>query len=134
MRRPPTTRALYNIRLCYDHMAGRVAVDLAKARETSRVIRVLHERDYELGPEGRAWFKRLGVDTDALRVLRRSFARRCLDWTERKPHLAGALGATLISRLVALGWVAPLPETRAVRITHRGARELKDRFGIMAHV
>ncbi len=132
-RRPRETMALYNIRQCYDHLAGRVAVDLAKALETSRVIRVRGERDYELGPEGQAWFKRLDVDTDALRGLRRSFARRCLDWTERKPHLAGALGATLFARLVALGWVAPLPRTRALRITHRGAREMEDRFGIVAH-
>ncbi len=132
-RRPRETMALYNIRKCYDHLAGRVAVDLAKALETSRVIRVRGERDYELGPEGQAWFKRLDVDTDALRGLRRSFARRCLDWTERKPHLAGPLGATLFARLVALGWVASLPRTRALRITHRGAREMEDRFGIVAH-
>jgi len=73
----------------------------------------------------------LGVDADALRGSRRSFARRCLDWTERRPHLAGALGAALLSRLLALGWVARLPETRAVRITHRGARELEGRLGIL---
>ena len=132
-RRPRGTVALYNIRTCYDHLAGRVAVDLARALEEFRVIRVHGERDYELGPEGEAWFKRLGVDTSALRGSRRSFARRCLDWTERKPHLAGALGATLFSRLVALEWVARLPRTRAVRITHRGARELENRFGIIVH-
>ena len=132
-RRPRETTALCNLRACYDHLAGRVATDLAKALETSRVIRVRGERDYELGREGQAWFKLLGVDTDIVRRSRRSFARRCLDWTERKPHLAGALGATLFSRLVALGWVARLPKTRALRITHRGARELEDRFGIVAH-
>ena len=133
-RRPPETVAFYNIRMCYDHLAGRVAVDLARVLEEFKVIRVDGERDYELAPEGQTWFKRLGVDTDALRGLRRSFARRCLDWTERKPHLAGALGAALFSRLVALGWVVPPPRTRAVRITHRGAREMEDRFGIVAHV
>jgi hypothetical protein len=127
------TMALYNIRSCYDHLAGRVAVELATRLETSRVIRPRGERDYELGPDGRAWFGRLGVDTDALHGSRRSFARRCLDWTERKPHLAGALGAALFSRLLALGWIAPLPRTRALRITHRGTRELEDRFGIVAH-
>lgn len=131
-RRPRKAMALYNIRLCYDHLAGRVAVDLAKALETFGVLRVRGERDYEMGPEGDAWFARLGVDVDALRGSRRSFARRCLDSTERKPHLAGALGATLFSRFVALGWVARLPKTRAVRITHRGTREIKDRFGVVA--
>jgi DNA-binding transcriptional ArsR family regulator len=137
-RRPDLSRprdgiALYNIRLCYDHLAGRVAVDLASALEASGVIRLHGERDYDLGSNGQAWFERLGVDTDALRGVRRSFARRCLDWTERRPHLAGALGAALFSRVVTLGWVAPLPKTRAVRITHLGTRELEGRFGIAAH-
>lgn len=129
--RPPETLALYELRSCYDHLAGRVAVDLARTLETSGVLRPRGERDYELGPRGPAWFAGLGVDADALRGSRRSFARRCLDWTERRPHLAGALGAALLSRLLALGWVARLPETRAVRITHRGARELEGRLGIL---
>jgi DNA-binding transcriptional ArsR family regulator len=132
-RRSPETMALTKIRSCYDHLAGRVAVDLARTLETSGVIRPRGARDYELGPDGQAWFGRLGVDTDALRGSRRAFARRCLDWTERKPHLAGALGAALFSRLVASGWIAALPRTRALRITHRGARELDGRLGIAAH-
>jgi DNA-binding transcriptional ArsR family regulator len=131
-RRPRETAGLAEIRMCYDHLAGRVAVDLASKLEAAGVIRVRGERDYELGPSGRAWFEGLGVDTDALRGARRAFARRCLDWTERRPHLAGALGAALSARLVALRWIAPLPETRAVRITHRGARELEGRLGIAA--
>ena len=125
--------ALYNLRSCYDHLAGRVAVDLAMTLETSKVILRRSEREYELGPDGQAWFERLGVDTHALRGSRRVFARRCLDWTERKPHLSGALGAAVFSRLVALEWVVPLPKTRALRITPRGARELEGRFGILAH-
>jgi DNA-binding transcriptional ArsR family regulator len=133
VRLPRETIALYNLRLCYDHLAGRVAVDLAKALETSRVIQVCGAREYELGPKGSEWFERLGVDTNVLRRSRRSFARRCLDWTERKPHLAGALGAALFSRLVALGWVATLPQTRVVRITHGGVREMEGRLGIVAH-
>jgi DNA-binding transcriptional ArsR family regulator len=132
--RPPETRALYNLRSCYDHLAGRVAVDLASALERSRVIRLRGERDYELGPEGPRWFEALGLDAAALRRSRRTFARRCLDWTERRPHLAGALGAALFSRLMALGWVVRLPKTRALRITHRGAEELEGRFGILARV
>jgi DNA-binding transcriptional ArsR family regulator len=129
---PPETRALYNLRSCYDHLAGRVAVELTSALERSRVIRLRGERDYELGPEGPIWFETLGLDAAALCRSRRTFARRCLDWTERRPHLAGALGAALFSRLMALGWVVRLPKTRALRITHRGAGELEGRFGILA--
>lgn len=130
--RPPETKALHHARLCYDHLAGRVGVELAGAFERSGVIRAGGERDYELGPEGERGFAALGLDIATLRRTRRSFARRCLDWTERRPHLAGALGAALCARMFELEWLARLPKTRALRITHRGARELANRFGILA--
>lgn len=129
--RPPETKALHQARLCYDHLAGRVGVEIAEALEKTGLIRFEGERDYELGPQGESGFAALGLDIDALRKTRRSFARRCLDWTERRPHLAGALGAALCARLIEWEWLARLPKTRALRITHRGARELSDRFGIV---
>jgi DNA-binding transcriptional ArsR family regulator len=122
---------MYRARSCYDHLAGRVAVELTKALEHSKVIRTSGERDYKLGPKGLVWFADMGIDVDALRRERRMFARRCLDWTERKPHLAGALGAALYSRMLASGWIARRPSTRALRITQRGARELQIRFGFI---
>jgi DNA-binding transcriptional ArsR family regulator len=124
--------ALYTARTCYDHLAGRVGVELAEALESARVIKVCSERDYELGMRGKALLSNLGLDIDQLKRSRRTFARQCLDWTERRPHVAGALGAALFSRLLTLGWFARLPKTRALRITHRGARELQNRFGIGA--
>ena len=123
---------MYRARSCYDHLAGRAAVELTKALEKFDVIRTSGERDYTLGPKGRAWFAELEIDADALRASRRNFARRCLDWTERKPHLAGALGAALFSRILADGWIARCRGTRALRITHRGAREMQNRFGFVA--
>jgi hypothetical protein len=136
-RRPETQRprevvALHNARTCYDHLAGRVAVELTLALEQSQVLGPCREREYELGPHGERWFAGLGVDVDALRGSRRSFARRCLDWSERRPHLAGALGAALCSRLLAMGWVARRPKTRALRITERGQREFRERWHIGA--
>jgi DNA-binding transcriptional ArsR family regulator len=122
---------MYRARSCYDHLAGRVAVELTKALESSRVIQPSGERDYALGPQGRAWFGKLEIDVDALQGSRRTFARRCLDWTERKPHLAGALGAALFARMLAAKWFARRRGTRALRITHRGSRELQDRFGFV---
>jgi DNA-binding transcriptional ArsR family regulator len=121
---------LREARTCYDHLAGWLAVELTKALEASQVIRAQGERDYALGNKGEAWFADLGVETTAVKSARRSFARKCLDWTERRPHLAGALGAALCSRLVALGWIARRPKTRALRVTQRGERELQKRFGI----
>jgi DNA-binding transcriptional ArsR family regulator len=123
---------MYTARSCYDHLAGRIAVELSDALEKSEVIRPRGKHDYELGRAGHAWFADLGIDVDSLRRSRRAFARQCLDWTERRPHIAGALGAALCSRLVALGWIASRRDTRAVRITPRGARELHARLGVAA--
>jgi DNA-binding transcriptional ArsR family regulator len=123
---------LQNARTCYDHLAGRLAVELTGALERSKVIRPSGERDYELGRDAEKFFGELGINVEALRGTRRCFARRCLDWTERKPHLAGALGAAFCTRVLALGWVVRRPKTRALRITERGERELRDQFGVLA--
>jgi DNA-binding transcriptional ArsR family regulator len=121
---------IYVARSCYDHLAGRVAVEMASVLEQRKVIRACGEREYAVSREGRRWFATLGVDVEQLQGMRRSFARRCLDWTERRPHLAGALGAALFSRMLELGWVARRRESRVVRITHSGERELGNRFGV----
>jgi DNA-binding transcriptional ArsR family regulator len=130
----PTRNALEirTARSCYEHLAGRIAVEIATALEGAEVIRSCGERDYELAGNGSSWFSNLGIDVEALRKTRRSFARRCLDWTERKPHVAGALGTALCQRTMALGWFGRRNDTRALRITHKGARELHTRFGINA--
>lgn len=119
-------------RSCYDHIAGRVAVGLATFLEAGKVIQSHGDREYDLGPRGREWFANFGVDTNALRRLRRRFALKCLDWTERRPHIAGALGAALCARLLTLGWLARRRDSRALRITHRGAREFHKQFGLAA--
>src|ERR1700722_133974 len=113
-------------RSCYDHLAGVVAVDLTRRMESSGTIRACGEWEYELGCNGEKFFDRLGVDVDAVRRGRRAFARRCLDWTERKPHLAGALGASLFARLIELGWVARKHDSRAVHVTHLGERKIAE--------
>jgi DNA-binding transcriptional ArsR family regulator len=130
--RPRAADDMYTARSCYDHLAGRIAVELSGALQKCGVIRPWGERDYELGRAGRAWFANLGIDVDSLRRSRRIFARQCLDWTERRPHIAGALGAALCSRLLALGWIACRRDSRALRITPRGARELHSRLGLTA--
>jgi DNA-binding transcriptional ArsR family regulator len=113
-------------RSCYDHLAGVVAVDLTRRMEASGAIRACGEWEYELGRNGENFFGKMGVDLDGIRRGRRTFARRCLDWTERKPHLAGALGAALFSRLVEAGWVARKRDSRVVRVTHWGERRIAE--------
>jgi DNA-binding transcriptional ArsR family regulator len=113
-------------RYCYDHLAGVLAVNLTHRMERLGAIRPSGEWEYELGRGGEKFFGKLGVDVEVVRRGRRAFARRCLDWTERKPHLAGALGAALFARLVELGWVARKRDSRVVRITHLGERKIAE--------
>jgi len=130
--RSPENLEMYCARSCYDHLAGRAAVAVTQTLEESGVLRTTGERDYKLAPKGAAWFADWEIDVNALRDTRRAFARRCLDWTERKPHIAGALGAALFARMLAAGWFARRRGTRALRITPRGASELRSRFGFVA--
>jgi DNA-binding transcriptional ArsR family regulator len=113
-------------RSCYDHLAGIVAVDLTRRLEASGAIRASGQWEYELGRNGGEFFGKLGVDVEAVRRGRRAFARRCLDWTERKPHLAGALGAAMFARLVELSWVARKKDSRVVRVTHLGEKRIAE--------
>src|SRR5262249_32791727 len=115
--RPLANEGLYVARTCYDHLAGRIAVELAKRLQEENAIRPRGEHDYELGPRGKEYFTKLGIEVDELRGLRRTFARQCVDWTERRPHIAGALGAALCSRFLALNWIAVQRGTRALRVT-----------------
>ena len=87
-------------------------------------------RQYRLTEEGRRWFKEFGIDVDERKIGRAGFARECLDWTERRHHLAGALGSALLNRLWALKWIAPVDKTRAVRVTHKGQEQLGKLLGI----
>jgi hypothetical protein len=121
---------MYEARSCYDHLAGRIAVELAQSLEARQGIHASGKCDYELGREGGNWFASFGIDVDRLRQSRRCFARKCIDWTERRPHLAGTLGAALYSRLLSLGWVARRRDSRAMRITAEGSHELRAQFGL----
>jgi DNA-binding transcriptional ArsR family regulator len=134
--RTPSDAALCFARTCYDHLAGTLAVQLAATLERDRVLAPAGEgeREYVLGPEGPSWMARLGLDVDhAQRRPSRSrlLARRCMDFTERRPHVGGALGVMLLDSFVTRGWLARKPDTRALRITDRGRRGFRD-LGVAA--
>lgn len=125
----PRDDAMRFARTCYDHLAGRVGVSLTR----SLVINgYLEEGSDEFGitPEGRDRLAAFGLDIDALEGARRAFAGRCLDWSERTPHLGGALGAALLMQLEARGWIARKEGTRAVALTPSGEIALRREFGI----
>jgi DNA-binding transcriptional ArsR family regulator len=122
----PERLALRAARTCYDHLAGAIAVSLADKLEQGGLLRPDGERAYEVTSDGALWLRDvLQIDVDTLAHERRVLARRCLDWTERRPHVAGALGAAMLARMIAQRWAALVRGSRAVRITDRG----KDAFG-----
>jgi DNA-binding transcriptional ArsR family regulator len=117
-------------RTCYDHLAGALAVRLFDALVGHRLID--ETAGLALTPAGRSWFTDL-AGPEALRPPRtRPLLRTCLDWTERRPHLAGALGAALHRELAARSWIRHCEGSRAVRLTPSGAVALAGLLGIEA--
>ncbi|CAN7550377.1 helix-turn-helix transcriptional regulator [Pseudoduganella sp. LjRoot289] len=130
--KPSTPDRLRHARTCYDHMAGSVAVRLHDHMAAQGWL-AEHEddgREYELTPAGEQGFDRLGVDTKALRKLRRRFACPCLDWSERKPHIGGALGAALLQLALKRGWVEQDLDSRALAVPPTGQRRMLAAFGL----
>ncbi|HSY04723.1 MAG TPA: metalloregulator ArsR/SmtB family transcription factor [Steroidobacteraceae bacterium] len=130
-RAPDRLRAA---RTCYDHIAGAVGVAL---RERFTALGWLEksstggDETYEVSSTGVGALTSLGIDLSATRALRRRFAFGCLDWTERRHHLAGALGAALLLLAQKKKWVVQDLDSRALRITERGRRELLAPLGVL---
>lgn len=116
-------------RSCYDHLAGRLGVGVTEALERMHALTV-ESGSFTVTARGERLFKEIGVDLDAVRTGRRRFARTCLDWTERRPHLAGALGAALLASFIRNEWVRRDPRDRSLHVTERGRRDLPGVFGL----
>jgi DNA-binding transcriptional ArsR family regulator len=131
---PSTPHGLRAARTCYDHMAGRLAVGLLdRFTALQWLSRGSPAPDaLDLTREGAKALEALGIDVEGTRALRRRFAYACLDWSERRPHLGGALGAAVLEVALARGWVAPDLDSRALEVTNRGRREIRARFGLEA--
>ncbi|MGF1608523.1 MAG: ArsR/SmtB family transcription factor [Kiloniellales bacterium] len=114
---------LRDARLCYDHLAGRLGVALADALQQGGCLTPA-ERDFTLTRSGERFFGELDIDLEAVRRQRRHFARACIDWSERRPHLGGALGAALAGRLLELKWIKRELRGRRVALSESGLRNL----------
>jgi DNA-binding transcriptional ArsR family regulator len=129
---PSTPNRLRAARTCYDHMAGTVGVSLHDRFKTLGWLSAGSKGDdaYEVTVEGSKAFEALGIDLEATRMLRRRFACACLDWSERRPHIGGALGAALLKVALKRKWVVQDLDSRALGVTSLGRREMLTRFGL----
>jgi DNA-binding transcriptional ArsR family regulator len=131
LRESEGTRALKHARSCYDHLAGELGVAVADAL-VDRDVLTRADDAFAVTDEGAQWFAALGIDVDAVAASRRSFARACLDWSERRPHLAGSLGAAVAEVFFARKWIRRLPGGRAVAVTRDGRAWLARELGLSA--
>ncbi len=117
-------------RSCYDHLAGRLGVGLTEALVIRRAIEPDGARGYHVTRAGDRFFTALGIDVAEAQTRRRHFALQCVDWSEHRAHLAGALGAAIRGRLLDAGWIQRMQASRALRITPAGHAALVEHFAL----
>ncbi len=137
---PNTPDRLRFARTCYDHIAGTLGVSLhdrlhglkwiSSPSGSDAALGSSGKNDYELTTPGEKALRGMGIDFDAARKLRRRFACACLDWSERRPHLGGALGAALLERSLKKRWMSQDLDSRALRVTSLGRREMRALFDL----
>lgn len=127
----PQEREIRLLRRCYSHLAGMIAVSAAETMVARRFLVPQRDRAWRLTDAGRDWFADLGLPPRLLDAHpRRLVVKQCLDWTERRYHLAGPIGVAFFHRLVELKWVAHTRSSRAMRVTSTGLVELERRLGL----
>jgi DNA-binding transcriptional ArsR family regulator len=116
-------------RTCYDHLAGKIGVLVTDAILEQKIIE-LHKDCYVVTEKGRTFFSGIGIDTNELSKQRRIFARPCLDWSERRHHLAGSLGSAIMKRMLELHCVRQMKNSRALILTSEGQSFLYEKLRI----
>ncbi|MEU6916311.1 ArsR/SmtB family transcription factor [Streptomyces olindensis] len=128
LRQSSADSAMARGRTCYDHLAGRLGIAVTDALTARGLLQ--QETGFALTDAGLAWFEAVGISLE--RRGRRPLARACLDWTERRPHLAGVAGAALCRHALDAGWCVRVGSARAVKVTAAGERALFDLLGVDA--
>ncbi len=131
LRSSPREPALRRARVCYDHLAGELGVAVFDGLRASGAVRSAGS-EVQLTARGRAVCGELGIDLAALEAQRRPLCRTCLDWSMRRHHLAGSLGAALLARCFAFGWARREKASRVVSFTPAGERALRERLALPA--
>lgn len=136
---PPPTRTIISnhpdnsgikyCRTCYDHLAGKVGVLITESLLKQRIIEI-DKTTYTVTKKGSSFFGGFEINTDELKKYRRAFAKPCLDWSERKHHLAGSLGTALLNKMLSLDYLRKTKNSRAIIVTSKGQLHLYDMFKI----
>jgi DNA-binding transcriptional ArsR family regulator len=128
LRPGPREPELRKSRVCYDHLAGELGVFAFEALRKRRLV-ASGDGELRLTPAGRTFCAEMGVNLGQVEDTRRALCRTCLDWSERRHHLAGALGEALLDRIYALGWAKRVPGSRIVRFHAAGERAFREAMG-----
>ncbi|MCF6350865.1 MAG: winged helix-turn-helix domain-containing protein [Flavobacteriaceae bacterium] len=123
----PKSQSITYARTCYDHLAGELGVKITDALVKQKIIEPIYNK-YIVSALGVKWFSNLDINIDELKLKKRSFAHKCLDWTERRHHLAGSLGTALLEYMICNDWIRKKKNSRAVLVTSLGTKELNDRL------
>ncbi len=116
-------------RTCYDHLAGKVGVLITDSLLQQKII-LDRNNSFELSIKGQKWFSGLDINIDKLKQQRRFFLRPCLDWSERRHHIAGSLAASLLDKMLSSDWLRKTKNSRAIIITGKGQKKLYEYFKI----
>jgi len=124
VRPGPTDPALRKARVCYDHLAGDLGVQMFDGLIQHRLIKSMAD-NLSLTSKGRTFIEAFGIDLEALTAKRRPVCKNCLDWSERRTHLAGGLGAALLNRFYSLKWAKRMPDSRVVVFSPSGLKKFE---------
>jgi DNA-binding transcriptional ArsR family regulator len=124
---PNTPSELREARTCYDHIAGKLGVAIHNCFTKMRWLKE-NSTGYELSTKGTTFLEGLGINVDAMNQERRKFAYPCIDWSERQPHIGGALGAAILKIALDRKWVVRELDSRALNVTRLGKREMHSRL------
>jgi DNA-binding transcriptional ArsR family regulator len=127
---PRGSNGLVYARSCYSHLAGKVAVEMTAALLKRGILAECAPRNFVLKKQGRTWFEQIGLTFSEAEMRHARFARQCLDWTERRPHIGGHLGRAMLEHFRGLKWIALVRDSRAVRVTLEGERQLGKLLGL----
>lgn len=129
LRQSSQLKQVRHARTCYDHLAGELGVKVTQALIDKEVI-ILKEGEFIVSDKGEKWFLNFGINIKEANIKRRIFAKPCLDWSERRYHIAGWLGSAIATRFFELEWLTKSEKTRAVYLTEKGSKAVQEHFGI----